>query len=205
MRVTVFGATGRLGSEIVQAARDRGFTVTAHGRTLKSGGVPGIESVTGDVWGAIHHADAVVVTFGPRSPSDAPFCASETKKILAGMRRRGVSRILCVTGAMVGEYPGNRTWGVQRLATWIQRRYRKQMEDRALQEMLIRCSGMNWTVFKPPRLTTQKPHGSVRVGPAVRVGLLSSIGRADLARVMLDEVEQGRFPGQCVFVARSRS
>lgn len=206
MRITVFGATGRLGREIVRAARNRGHSVTAHARRPRSepeSGIEGIEWATGDAAEAVRHADAVLVAFGPRSPGDAPFCAAETGKILNTMAAQGVERILCVTGAMVGDYPRNRTWWFRQLAAWIERRYPESMRDRARQEELIRAAGTKWTIFKPPRLTSKPPRGSVAAGPAVRAGLLSSVTRADLARVMIEEVEQGRFPGQAVFVKRN--
>lgn len=200
MRLTVFGATGRLGLEIVRAAHDRGHRVTAYSRRSNPSARVNAEWVTGEVGDVIQNADAVLIAFGPRVPSEAPFCAGETGKILDGMRRHGVDRILCVTGAMVGDYPANRTWFFQRLASWIQGRYPALMEDRARQEMMVRSSGMKWTVFKPPRLTTGAPRGKVTVGPSVRVGLLSSIARADLAGAMVDEAGQGRWIGQCVFI-----
>src|SRR5512139_3129385 len=128
MHIAVIGATGRLGREILRAAPDRGFTVTAHARRPMTDSPTGIHWVTGDAGDAVQHADAVLVVFGSQNPSDEPFCAAETGKILAGMRRHGVSRILCVTGALVGDYPGNRTFCFQRLAAWLQRRYAKAME-----------------------------------------------------------------------------
>jgi len=200
MHVTVFGATGRLGREILWAAPDRGFTVTAHARRLMSDSEPGIEWATGDAGSTVKGADAVLVVFGPRTPSDVPFCATETEQILSAMRQHGVTRFLCVTGAMVGDYPKNRTWCFQLLATWIQWRFQRSMEDRSRQEMLIRSSEINWTVFKPPRLTSGNSGGRIMAGPAIRVGMLSSIARADLAAAMIKEAEQGRFIGQCVFV-----
>ena len=204
MRITVFGATGRLGSEIVQAALDQGFSVTAHSRKPIIGSTPGVEWVTGDLGLAVNCADAVIVSFGPRSPTVAPFCASDTQKILDGMRRWGVGRILCVTGAMIGDYPKNRTWCFQHLSIWMHRRYSTSMDDRVRQEILIRCSGTNWTVFKPPRLTTNKSHRNVTIGPTVRVGVLSNVARADRARSIVEEIQQESFNRQCVFVKSMR-
>jgi putative NADH-flavin reductase len=200
MHVAVFGATGRLGREAVRAALERGHAVTAHSRKALPSADPGVNWVTGEVGNAVKGADVVLVTFGPRSPSDVPFCSTETKLILKSMGQFGVQRILCVTGAMVGDYPGNRTWCFERLARWIQNRYKESMDDRARQEALIRSSGTKWTVFKPPRLTMKSPGGNVVAGPAIRVGLLSFVLRGGLARLMVQEAENGRFVGQFVFV-----
>ena len=200
VRITVFGATGRSGGEIVRAARERGHAVTAHARRPPEVAEPGVDWASGEAGEAVIGSDAVLVAFGPRPPSEAPFCAADTGKILAGMARHGVNRLVCVTGAMVGDYPRNRTRVFQCLAAWIQRRYPELMEDRARQEALIRASGVNWTIFKPPRLRDGKPGGGVEVGAGVRAGLLSSISRMDLARTMVEEAEHGKFTRQCVFV-----
>ena len=95
MHVTVFGATGRLGREILWAAPDRGFTVTAHARRLMSDSEPGIEWATGDAGSTVKGADAVLVVFGPRTPSDVPFCATETEQILSAMELVHQSEVGC--------------------------------------------------------------------------------------------------------------
>jgi hypothetical protein len=53
---------------------------------------------------------------------------------------------------------------------------------------------------KPPRLTDSPPQGRVQAGSWLRVGLLSTIGRADLAAFLFDEVQTGRFLRQRIFV-----
>ena len=73
------------------------------------------------------------------------------------------------------------------------------------QEDLVRSSDLDWTIFKPPRLT-MNPSGDVtQQGARVRVGLLSAIARWDLARLLVDEAEQQQFNGQAVFVKGWRS
>jgi hypothetical protein len=46
----------------------------------------------------------------------------------------------------------------------------------------------------------KSPASNVVAGPAVRVGLLSSVSRSSLARLMVQEVENGRLVGQLVFL-----
>jgi len=200
MRIALFGATGRLGREVLNSALVREHSVTAHARKPPQDAQSGIDWVTGEAGHAVAGADVVLVTFGQRSPSDVPFCAAETQAILDAMRRLQVNRILCVSGAMIGHYPGNRSWCFEKLAGWIQQRYRASMEDRAKQEDLVRHSGLQWTIFKPPRLTLKSPGGNLDVGPKVKVGLLSAAARSSLAHLMVEEAEQGRFAGCSVFI-----
>jgi uncharacterized protein YbjT (DUF2867 family) len=101
---------------------------------------------------------------------------------------------------MIGDYPDNRTWIFAWLARRIQSSYPALMEDRRRQEELIRASGLDWTIFKPPRLTMGSPHRHIAIGPHVRAGLLSRIARADLARLLIEEVERNHYPGRAVFL-----
>jgi uncharacterized protein YbjT (DUF2867 family) len=82
--------------------------------------------------------------------------------------------------------------------------YQKQQpalaDDRAKQERVVVASGLDWTVVKPPRLTNGPLRGRVRSGESLKVGALSSISRADLARFMLDEVESPQHVGKRVVV-----
>jgi len=200
MRIALFGATGRLGREVLNSALGRGHCVTAHARKPRQEAQRGVDWVAGEAGDAVAGADVVIVTFGQRSPSDVPFCAAETQAILDGMGRLQVNRILCVTGAMIGHYPGNRSWWFEKLAGRLQRRYRASMDDRARQEELVRQSGLQWTIFKPPRLTLGPPGGKLDAGPKVKVGLLSAVARSSLAHLMVEEAEQGRFVGCSVFI-----
>lgn len=199
MRVAIFGATGRLGRELVEAALAEGHSVTAHSRQANLEQKPRLAWVT-DASEAVRSAGAVFIVFGPRSPQDQPFCRAQTQQILEIMQACDNRRLLCVTGAMVGDYRANRTWCFQRFARRIQERYPETMKDRAEQENVIRASKLDWSIFKPPRLTTARAEGEAVAGPAIRVGLLSSVSRAGLARMMLREAAERRFVRQAVFV-----
>jgi uncharacterized protein YbjT (DUF2867 family) len=201
MRLAVFGATGRLGQQVLRAAQARGHAVAAHSRSPRKQGEGGIKWVTGAVTSALQGADAVIVAFGPRSPADKPFCAIETRKILEAMQRCGVVRILCVTGAMVGRYPANRSWLFQQLASWVQRRV-SRIDGGSGQAGGF--GPIKW--FRVDDLQTAAAHDEpfgrryATRGTGSGLGLLSAIARCDLARLLVDEAEQQQFNGQAVFV-----
>jgi uncharacterized protein YbjT (DUF2867 family) len=118
------------------------------------------------------------------------------------MKSAGVRRIVCLTGAMVGIDLPN--WSVP--FAWMARTFRRQRPDLAAdtreQEEVVRASGLEWTIVKPPRLTTGPRTGRARVAPDLRIGMLSSVSRADLAEVMLDAAAGPGLAGQSVFVSR---
>jgi uncharacterized protein YbjT (DUF2867 family) len=202
MRIAVFGATGRLGLEVVRAALARDFAVTAHRRGASGGAAAAVSGAqwAEDLEAACAGAGAAILTFGPRHPADAPFCAEFTGAILAAARSCRLERLLCVTGAMVGDYPANRTWCFARLTRYIQSRYPALMEDRRRQEETVASSGLAWTIYKPPRLTRGARDASLATGPGVRVGLFSRVARADLADLLVDDALAGRYPRQAVFL-----
>ena len=86
------------------------------------------------------------------------------------------------------------------MASWYRRRRPDQARDRDEQERIVMASGLDWTIVKPPRLTSARPCGRLVAGPELPVGLLSYISRADLATFMLDEIARPRFIGKCVVV-----
>ena len=68
--------------------------------------------------------------------------------------------------------------------------FRKHYADLALMEDILRDSGLDWTVVRPPRLTNGPSTDSYRTayGRNVRRGL--RISRADVAHLMLCVLEQ---------------
>ncbi|HEX5746787.1 MAG TPA: NAD(P)H-binding protein [Archangium sp.] len=129
---------------------------------------------------------------GPTRPEDPPFCAALTRHIVEEMKRLGVRRLLCITGAMVGDSPGRSVF-FQGMADMFRRSAPEQAADRAEQERLVMESGLDWTVVKPPRLTEGRARGKVRAGASEPVGMLSSISRADLARFLAEQLERRDF------------
>ncbi|WP_225212231.1 NAD(P)-dependent oxidoreductase [Brevundimonas guildfordensis] len=98
MKVTVLGASGRAGSEIVKELARRGHTVTAVARRPERvPAAPGVTAVAGDVNEpetlppALSGADAVV--------SAIMFVDSNPELLIKAVKDAGVSRYLVVGGA----------------------------------------------------------------------------------------------------------
>lgn len=206
--LAIFGATGRTGQELVAAALARDWRVRALCRpgSRPSTSDPRLAVVEGELTNDAALAQAVAGTqaaccvFGPRPPFTDLFCAPATRAIVAALRGARVPRIICQTGAMIGPYPGNRTAPFELMARTFARRAPAAAEDRRQQEQAVRESGLAWTLLKPPRLADGPARNRVLAGQDVRVGLLSSIRRADLAQFILGELDTPRFLGQAIFL-----
>ena len=73
--------------------------------------------------------------------------------------------------------------------------------DLALMEDILRASGLDWTVVRPPRLTDKPLSGTYRTayGQNLRRGLL--ISRADVAHLMLRVLEAPETIKQAIGIA----
>lgn len=190
--IAIFGVSGRTGQALAAGARARGWTTRGFGR-ISSEAALGTVMIHGGyqdaprIQEAVRGADGVCCVFGPRPPYTDVFCAAATRAVVAAMTATGRRRLLCVTGAMMGAAPSR-----SRALAWMAALYRwwqpAVARDREEQENAVTGSGLDWTLVKPPRLTDGDATRRVAAGPAVRVGLLSTISRADLAEFMLDAV-----------------
>ncbi|MDH3206639.1 MAG: NAD(P)H-binding protein, partial [Gemmatimonadota bacterium] len=102
------------------------------------------------------------------------------------------------------DYSQNRTAVFQLAARIYQRRSPGPHRDRMDQERIVRESGLRWTLLKPPRLTEAGGKGDPEAAPDLKVGLMSSVSRIDLAHLIVSEVLTPRFVYETVFVRSGR-
>ncbi|MEU7803369.1 SDR family oxidoreductase [Micromonospora arborensis] len=193
MRITVFGATGGTGQQVLHQALSAGHHVTAVVRDvarLKQSDHPRLEPVVADVMdpeaigAALTRQDAVVSVLGPRDRSDASVCADGARAIIAAMRGAGTRRLIVVTasGHIVDAGDGPITRAV--VKPLLRRYLRAGFADFTRTEEAVRDSGLDWTIMRPPRLTDGK-HRPYRtaIDRNVRGGI--TIARTDLAHAIL--------------------
>jgi uncharacterized protein YbjT (DUF2867 family) len=209
MDVAVFGGTGGTGRALIATALAHGWAVRAFVRTQARPAVAlpaGLDVVRGypdrheDVVATVRGVDAVCCVVGPRAEAPVPFCAALTRSIVDAMRAEGVRRLVCVTGAMIGELPRNVSAPMRALAAAFRRRLPEIAADRAAQEAIVIRSGLAWTLVKPPRLTDGEATGVIHADPALPVGLRSSVTRRDLAEFVFRAAAHNRFLDQRVYV-----
>jgi nucleoside-diphosphate-sugar epimerase len=155
----------------------------------------------------------VLSALGPHNNSDAGIAAPGTAAIIAAMRATGVRRIVAISASPVATTPSPgrphpprhdpgdgfimRQAGV-RIAKAL---FGKVYDDLARMEDLLRESGLDWTMLRPPQLTGKPLTGRYRtaVGRNVRGG--RSIPRADVAHYMLAVVGKPETTGQVIGIA----
>jgi putative NADH-flavin reductase len=209
MQLAVFGATGETGQALVAAALERDWTVRAFVRTQAGASLTlprGLHVVRGnpgraeDIRDTIRGSVAVCCVFGPRPVDRRAFCAALTERIVDAMREIGVRRLVCVTGAFVGDLMPNLSPALRALAIVERRRHRALLADRAAQEKAVVQSELAWTLVKPVRLTRARRTGTVHADAALPLGVRSRISREDLAEFVFRAATQDRFVHQRVYV-----
>ena len=207
MNLAVFGASGRVGAAVLSLAQSRGWSV----RALVRPSSPceedarveiirgSLESPT-DVLRTLHGVHTVLCLYGPRSTQSNPFCARATLQIIAGMQGMGLRRLLCLTGAMVGVLPSNVSLALRAMAVTYRYWCPELAADASEQERVVIESQLDWTLVKPPRLTSSVATHLIRSGPTLHIGLLSRISRGDLATFLLDEARDSKHLQERVYV-----
>ena len=206
--VAVFGGSGATGKALLARIAQHGCAARVLARkagsvNVAAGRVEVIEGALakqGDVLATLQGCHAAICVFGPRAPYVDVFCEQATANIVTAMQQLGIRRLVCQTGGMIGDYRANRTLLFQWMADAFRRHTPQSADDRVGQERTVMQSGLDWTIVKSPRLTDGAAQGKWRAGTEVRLGILSSIARADLADFLVTETLRPEHIGQAVFV-----
>lgn len=206
MRITVFGATGGTGKQLVQQGLDAGHQVTA---VVRNRSKLTIEHPQLDVHTAgLDDPDALVPALEGRDVAfsaiggQPPIAQLGTRTILRALEKTQVRRLLVISAAPVAPTPAEESLLFRTVVDPLVRfAFRKNYADLAEMERELRESHADWTVLRPPRLVNRPLTGTYRhkIGGSV-VGS-HSISRADLARAMLELVEDPSTTRQAVGVA----
>jgi putative NADH-flavin reductase len=220
MKLTIVAATGGIGRHLLDQAVAAGQDVTAVVRNPQ-GLSREVPVVTADLAAAdpavleaaVAGADAVLSGLGPRSTSETGIASRGTRAIIQAMQATGGRRIVVVSAAPVGTVPspgrpkpprhdpGDGFFMRHLFSRLAKAAFREHYADLALMEDLVRDSGLDWTIVRPPRLTDKPPTSTYRVayGRNLRGGW--SVSRADVAHLMLRVLEQPETVKQAIGIA----
>jgi putative NADH-flavin reductase len=208
MNIVMFGATGTLGSRILDELLARGHNVTAVVRDPAK--LAGHENVTGtsgdilnpaDVADACRSADLVVSAYGPE-PDNPQLLLNATISLIQGVKNAGVKRLVTVGGAgSLDVAPGVRLVDTHD--------FPKEWKAIALAHAdaldLLKASSLNWTSASPAAfIHPGERSGKFRLGGnelLVDESGKSEISAEDFAIAIADEVENPKHIRQRFTVA----
>lgn len=200
MKLTVFGASGGTGSQVVSQALGAGHDVVAVVRDPARLPVthPSLTVLAADVLRpadiaeAVAGRDAIISALGhsrrkqERRTAPLTLCADSARSITTAMREVGARRLVIVSAS--GPFPDKGDGPVLRyVAKPLLGRtvFAVPWRDLVAMEEVVRASDLDWTILRPPQLTDNPASGRYRTreGMNLRGGL--RVSRADLAHLAL--------------------
>ena len=204
MNVTVFGATGGVGRNVVDALRSNGHTATAYVRNpskVPSAWGDGVRLVVGElsdaqaVEQAVAGADAVVSALGPSMDKKAtglPLVAG-TQNIVDAMKKHGVRRYVGngTTSVLDPQETGTRQ---TRLPTLTARPFLRRAYDELVgMSRIVMDSGLDWTIVRFLAPSDGPAKGSVRSVFYGTDRLGFTVTRADIGAFTAAQVDDPRY------------
>ena len=207
MKIVVFGASGGTGRKTIEALEARGHEVTAFVRRPDSlTAAEGLRLVQGDVMNpddverAVRDQDAVVVALGIRenpllvrlrgaANTNTRVRSTGTAHIVAAMQRQGVKKLVVQSTYGVGETLGRPSLKYRLLFSLL---LKPQIEDTALQEQIVRQSGLDWVLVQPVSLTDLEAPEELLASTAGEARSMN-VSRTSVAGFLARAVEEERF------------
>jgi putative NADH-flavin reductase len=193
MKLFVLGATGHTGTHILDIALSRSHEVTAFVRSPEKivRRDPRLNTMAGDPLDVnqlakhLRGQNAVLSALGVRAPqafrphSVVEECAAST---VAAMTRTGVNRLVLVSAAVLFPMKGIQFAFFRWLLKHIGR-------DLSTAEEIVRATGLDWTIVRPPRLANGSD-ARYRIAPDALPANGSVASFRAVAAFMVDTVEQ---------------
>jgi putative NADH-flavin reductase len=210
MKMTIFGPTGGTGEQLVRQALETGHDVAAVARRPDAVRVdhPRAQVLSADVFDSaslrepLVGADAVLSALGSREGNrPTTVYSAGTTAILTAMAATGVRRFVGLSAAPIA--PDEHKTFVERrvLSPLLYRFFGGGYDDMNRMEALLAASDLDWTVFRPPRLTDKPGRGRYRSALDAPLRAGRSIPRADLAAAMLAAAGDPASVGHAVTIA----
>ena len=209
MKLTIFGASGATGTKLVQQALAAGHEVTAVVRDPARLAIPAhprLEVVTADVLDpaaispAVDGAGAVLSAVGPGTGAST-LRQDSTRSIIQAMQKTGTRRLLIVSGSVVAD-EGESAFMHYLLKPVVRRTFLRHVcADMRNAEDEVHRSNLDWTILRPPSLTSKAARGTYRTAIDRNLPRGFSIPRAYLAAYMLILLDDPAASGRHIAIA----
>jgi putative NADH-flavin reductase len=206
MQITIFGASGKVGSLVVEEALRRGHTVVAfvHSRSTfnPSGSLiirKGDVYNAADVVAAIQGSDAVISCLGSWGTKGRDVLSRFTANVIPAMLSQNMSRIVTLTGVGVQIHPSKLHIHLLNLIRPLP--FGKVFYDAENHIRMLLGSSLKWTSVCSPVMNN---FGGAGYRLSQRTGNpLGTINRKAVATALLDQLEATEFISQTPVIHRS--
>ena len=199
MKLTIFGATGATGKQLIEQALAAGNQVVAFARNPSKIGarrerltiVQGELTDTAAIERAVSGADAVISVLGPRPQEDmhGKPLTQGMQNILAAMQKTNVRRLIISSTPSASDPNDLPDFKFKVLVAIVKSAMRPAYEEIVNVARIVRQSDTDWTIVRVSLLNNNPESGRIRVGYLGKKQVGTNISRADLAAFMLRQVE----------------
>lgn len=210
MKVFLIGATGRVGSLVLERGLARGHVFTALTRSAarldRSDGVQVVEGQPFDedlLRSALPGNEAVIFALGTDKGGRTTLFSDSTRALVKAMTATGVRRLIAVTGVGAGETRGHGGFFYDRILFPFFTRARYEDKDR--QEAVIEASALDWTIVRPAPFNDKPSRAPLEVVLEVRADTkLTRISPAEVAEFLLDQLRSDELIRRKPFIGHPR-
>lgn len=208
MKIAILGATGRTGIVLVEQALEKGYAVKALVRSRDKIHFEhkNLELVQGDVLDplavdrVVKNCDAVLCVIGHTKNSPDDLQAKAMQHLTTAMKNNKVNRLIDMTGAGVRDCDDHPKIFDQMIVFALKVMAPKVLEDGNRHAVIIKDSGLDWTIVRAPMLNDGPCTGRYRIG-MVGHNSGSKISRADVAHFMLKELTERNYIGKMPMIS----
>jgi putative NADH-flavin reductase len=206
MKLTIFGATGETGKQLIEQALAEGNEVVVYARNPSklSANHKYLTIVQGELHDganierAINGNDAVISLLGPRPGDDlnAQPLSRGMQNIIDAMNKGGVRRLIVVSTPSAASPNDLPELKFKILVSLIKSILRPAYDEIVNVAKIVRDSDHDWTIVRVSGLNNNPKSGNVRVGYLGKGEVGVRLSRADLAGFILDELNNGKYVRQ---------
>ncbi len=200
-RITVFGATGGTGKQLVEQALASGDEVVAYVRSPSKLGIvhEHLSIVQGElsdaalIETAIKGTDVVLSALGPRGGSKNKPLTQGMQNIITAMKNQGVRRLIVTSTLSAKDSRDKPDFKTKALVSLVKTTMHATYEDIVNAAETVRASDLEWTIVRLAALNNKPKSGRVKVGYVGTGEVGMSISRADIADFMLSQIEDIKY------------
>jgi putative NADH-flavin reductase len=204
MKITVFGATGGTGRQLVEQTLAAGNEVVAYVRNPSKLDIENehLTVVQGELTDeeliekAVKRVDAVISLLGPRGGSKNKPLTHGMQNIIAAMKKQGVRRLIISSTLSAKDPNDKRTLRVKFSVNLVKLTMHAAYEDIVSVAETVRNSDLAWTIVRLNLLNNKPKSGKVKVGYVGSGELGTWISRADIADFMLNQIQDTKYVQQ---------
>lgn len=209
MQITIFGASGRVGTILTKLALQKGFTVVTFSRSetafqesnnliIHKGDIYDASSVAK----ALNGSELVLSTLGSWGSPKKDIVSTGVRNIIPAMKQNNIKRIITLTGSdaeTAGDNPG--------IIHTVSRPFLKLAAPKILEDgeehlRLLSASQLDWTTVRSPVMNNSGKKAAYHLSNNSPKPW-QTINRTAVAHAMLDLVESSEWSQKAPFITRS--